>query len=765
MNAGGPRQVLVVNGRRTARTEADITAGGMANVWFVDAELVRRGVAVTVVTRATDAGSGASAGVDVTEVPYEVSDLPEVLDRDYREAVSFTAAIPPELLYRDWDVIHVHHWTSAAGLVERLPARHRVVYTPHLLAIEKARLVLRVEPPPHVRAAEEAILRRADVVICLSEEERARVVTQYGIDPERCVVIPNGAADIGEPSHVLRSDRDPGDSTIRVLSVGRIARQKGYDVLLAALPRIIDHLRLHVDIAGPPYGEPDYERELQVAQRSGGLPVHFLGGQPPSMVRQLLGEADMYVQPSRYESQGIAIHEAMASGLPVIVSDLPAIRSYCTHGVNAWLVPRDDPQALAEAIITLAADPELRARLGRVAAGRAAGWNWRDCGRATFDQLLPDGAPPRPPDTQSSPTLERSPTKRWSDVNDKRHDLPAPLVAVGDPGTLTPLSRVDAGQAVCGVTGSHRTIGVRVVSDNERLLSWYAANWPPAPPDNVAATIYAMTGTPADYGVQADHHHRLWDAGQSAVALFECDSYAIVKVTVRGVCSAVRSDAELFAHGCAFEVTHLATGDVRGVLLIGGSGAGKTTLVSALMADPEYRVRIVNDDWGVIDLDDATARFTGERTLHMKARSVLSFAPQQRRALSTIPTEGSSDPDDAGMRVLIEPATVFGDDGTADEVRLTDLVVLSRGASDSGATPDDLLAALEAGAYSEYYQRAESFFNGSLILTSDAARDRERHAFAALMTRLRTSWLWNQGSKDELNAGFKQDILGAPAKL
>jgi starch synthase len=410
MNDSGPRRVLVVKSRRTARKVADITDGGMANVWFVNAELVRRGVAVTVVTRTTHAGSGFGGGVDVIEVPYEVSNMPEVLDRDYREAVSFTAAIPTELLDRDWDVIHVHHWTSAAGLAERLPARHRVAYTPHLLAIEKARSVLRIQLPPHVRAAEEAILRRADVVICLSEEERASVVTQYRIDPKRCVVIPNGATDIAEPPPRSRSNRHPGDDTIRVLSVGRIARQKGYDVLLAALARITDRLRLRVDIAGPPYGEPDYERELTVVQQSGGLPVHFLGGQPPSMVRQLLGDADIYVQPSRYESQGIAIHEAMACGLPVIVSDLPAIRSYCTHGVNAWLVPQDDPRALAEAIGTLAADPELRARLGRAAAARAAGWSWCDCSKATFDQLLPHSAPARPSDPPCTPTHERSPT-------------------------------------------------------------------------------------------------------------------------------------------------------------------------------------------------------------------------------------------------------------------------------------------------------------------------------------------------------------------
>jgi hypothetical protein len=338
------------------------------------------------------------------------------------------------------------------------------------------------------------------------------------------------------------------------------------------------------------------------------------------------------------------------------------------------------------------------------------------------------------------------------------------LVAVDDPDRLTPLTRVNAGEVVCGVSGSNRTIGVRLISDNDRLLSWYEANWQPASSDEVAATIYAMTGAPADYGVRADHY-RLWDARRSAVALFDCDSYAIVKVTVRGVCSAVRSDAELYAHGCAFEVTHRASGEVHGVLLIGSSGAGKTTLVSALMGDPEYRVRIVNDDWGVIDLADATAHFTGERALHMKARSVLSFAPEARGALSTIPTEGSSDPDDPGMRVLIEPATVFGYDSLADDVRLTDLVVLNRAAGDFGVTPDNPLAALETGAYSAYYQRAEPFFNGSLILDSDTARDRERHAFAALLTRVRTSWLWNQGSKDEMIAGFKQDILGAAVKL
>jgi len=77
----------------------------------------------------------------------------------------------------------------------------------------------------------------------------------------------------------------------------------------------------------------------------------------------------VFVLPSLVETQELVLLEAMASGLPVVATDLPAVRGLITHEETGLLVPSRDPGALATAITRLLADPGLRTRLG--AAGRA----------------------------------------------------------------------------------------------------------------------------------------------------------------------------------------------------------------------------------------------------------------------------------------------------------------------------------------------------------------------------------------------------------
>jgi glycosyltransferase involved in cell wall biosynthesis len=90
----------------------------------------------------------------------------------------------------------------------------------------------------------------------------------------------------------------------------------------------------------------------------------------------VLASLDVLVLPSAYEEMGSVLTEAMASGLPVVASDVGGIPEVVRDGVTGLLVPPGDVGALAAALDRLAADPELRARLSAGARDRAADYAW-----------------------------------------------------------------------------------------------------------------------------------------------------------------------------------------------------------------------------------------------------------------------------------------------------------------------------------------------------------------------------------------------------
>ena len=141
-----------------------------------------------------------------------------------------------------------------------------------------------------------------------------------------------------------------------LVSVGRLSIQKNQDTLLNALSRVPDaHLAL--------IGDGDRASALKAQSRSLGLSarVHFAGEIPSEDVSAFLQAADIFVFPSRWESMGLAVLEAMQADLPIIASDIPAMRE--VMGDSALLVPPEDPAALARAILRVLQDPELSSRL------------------------------------------------------------------------------------------------------------------------------------------------------------------------------------------------------------------------------------------------------------------------------------------------------------------------------------------------------------------------------------------------------------------
>ncbi|MFF0157604.1 glycosyltransferase [Streptomyces sp. NPDC005263] len=257
------------------------------------------------------------------------------------------------------DLVHAH--SAKAGLAGRLAVRGRIptVFQPHAWSFEAvggatSALALRWERWG---------ARWASRTVCVSEAERTTgeragisgrwSVIPNGVDLRRFCPAQVGAARAGlSPLHGV----DPGAPL--VVCVGRLCRQKGQDVLLAAWDTVAGGApgaRLVLVGDGP-----DRER----LQASAPASVLFAGAVTDAV--PWYQAADLVVLPSRWEGMALAPLEAMACGRPVVVSDVDGARESLPPELAArCLVPPENPAALARAVTDLLLDPRLRESLGR----------------------------------------------------------------------------------------------------------------------------------------------------------------------------------------------------------------------------------------------------------------------------------------------------------------------------------------------------------------------------------------------------------------
>ncbi len=160
-----------------------------------------------------------------------------------------------------------------------------------------------------------------------------------------------------------------------VLFVGRLESRKGVRVLLQALPALIERVPdVRVLVVGDGDGKAEIER-LSTPLRSH---VHVLGALGDADLLRCYASADLLVAPALgRESFGIVLLEAMASGLPVVASDIPGYRAVVRDGVDGLLVPAGDAARLATALATVLTDGDLAAALAASARQRASAFSWR----------------------------------------------------------------------------------------------------------------------------------------------------------------------------------------------------------------------------------------------------------------------------------------------------------------------------------------------------------------------------------------------------
>jgi alpha-maltose-1-phosphate synthase len=243
----------------------------------------------------------------------------------------------------------VGHWRTLAELLREEAERHPDFADTLLLDTPEEFLA---------QCTEEALM--ADRILAGSQYVKDTMI-RHGVEASRISIIPYGA-DIDR----FMPARRPKDVVFRLLFVGQLSQRKGIKYLLEAVRQLAApdlELRLVGGIVGSGLGLAPYRDYFT-----------HIGNVPHYELHQHFQQADVFVYPSLHEGSAIAIYEALAAGLPVITT--PNSGSVVRDGVEGFIVPIRDVDALKEKILLLSKDTDLREEMCRNARKRSEEFTW-----------------------------------------------------------------------------------------------------------------------------------------------------------------------------------------------------------------------------------------------------------------------------------------------------------------------------------------------------------------------------------------------------
>jgi glycosyltransferase involved in cell wall biosynthesis len=218
------------------------------------------------------------------------------------------------------------------------------------------------------------IVGRHGWTVTVSEYNRGRLAEEVSLDPE---VIHHG---IDQDAYRYRSgefDRSKygiNEDARVILCVGRFYPSKGVRTLVDAYPRIRETSPQETELVLVGGGLQEEQIQSQISEVGQG-DLHVLKDLPDRVLTDLYADADVFVLPSTSESFGIVFLEAMAAGLPVVYAEAGA--SPEVVGEHGIAVHPNDPDSIAEAVVSLLSDPERHRKYGTASTERAAEFSWR----------------------------------------------------------------------------------------------------------------------------------------------------------------------------------------------------------------------------------------------------------------------------------------------------------------------------------------------------------------------------------------------------
>ena len=368
---------------------APVDGGPNVAVRAIARGLVRRGIDVTVAT--TNASGPRSLDVPVDTPVIDDGVVFRYFARSVPGSWKFSWPMTRWLWANagSYDVVHVHALFSYATIPGcRAAARAPVPYVLRPLGTLSNWSLRhrRWKKRPYYALLERPHLAGASAIHVTSEAE-AEDVARLGYG-ERARVIPLGV-DVGErPSR--RAHADSGNEPLRLLFLSRLHEKKNVPLLLRALAATNSSRRIELTVAGD--GDPGYRDRLAALSDELGLRdvVSFTGHLDGVAKERAFAEADCFVLPSAHENFGLAVAEALAAGLPAIVTTNVAL-ARDVHAVGAGLVTEPTETGLASALRWAAEHPAALLEMGDRAwqhAYRELSWE-TTCVRlaALYDEL------------------------------------------------------------------------------------------------------------------------------------------------------------------------------------------------------------------------------------------------------------------------------------------------------------------------------------------------------------------------------------------
>ncbi|HTH77995.1 MAG TPA: glycosyltransferase [Ramlibacter sp.] len=247
------------------------------------------------------------------------------------------------------DIVHLH--SSKAGALGRIASlartRPRWYFSPHGLSFLQSSTPGRVHP---VYLALERVLAHLPVSIIACSPSEAQLIAHHL--HRRPLLVPNGIA----LDEVRTRGPRAADRSVVVGTAGRISQARHPELFARVARRVAGGRVRFVWLGG---GEPQAEADLR---RAG---VEVSGWVPHAKLLELLAGLDIYMQPSRWEGLPVAVMEAMATGLPVVATDIVGNRDLVQHGRTGWLAASEDE--LVAGVMRLAGNAALRDSWGAAA--------------------------------------------------------------------------------------------------------------------------------------------------------------------------------------------------------------------------------------------------------------------------------------------------------------------------------------------------------------------------------------------------------------